>query len=287
MSTKVQSSPSLSLLVLVNAVLFAVRDLLSPFLDVRGLSSLVLGGELAAVRDLLSPIALPVAPNNTAAVVAASAVLAALDAAAAAASRPPRRFYARVALMGHRDLGVSFVEEERLGDARALRITQLCEDPPVTHWTVTGALYDVRELPEPEALEEVARSHAERARERLEAERQAERLRALRAAHDVTVQRRGLSVEVRVSGEDGARRLTDGVARETLRAARFEGGGAWCDGRRVGLVEDYLSSDDATEAAREGSALVEALRSLGFRSVSVLPPLAEASTLHDRDGEDF
>ena len=295
MSTEVQSSPRspvpLTFLLLVNAVLLAVRDLLSSFVDVDRLSSLLLAGEVAAVRLVLAPIATPVAPPSMtpAYKVAALAVLGALDGAQLLGpERPPRRFHGEVALKGHRDLGMCLVEEQRLGGVQVIRCTRLCVDPPEVHWTRADNVYDLREVHEDEALQAAADAAAAREKERREREEQLQRLRDLRAQHDVTVQRRGQFVQVVCSGQYGHLRITDGPSRAALRAAGF-GGRMLHDGGShncLGLVDGYLSRDDAEQAAALGSPLCEALANLGFRSVTVLPASEDDESLRTDGAQD-
>lgn len=296
MTTDVQPSRSpvpLTFLLLVNAVLLAVRDLLSAIVDVDRLSSLVLAGEVAAARAVLAPFAAAAAtPPPAAYKAAASSVLAVIDAAVMLGpERPARRFHAAVALKGHRDLGFCLVEEQRLAGMQMLRATRLTTDPPEVHWTRSENVYDLREVHEDEALQAAADAAAEREKERREREEQLQRLRDLRAQHDVSVQRRGQFVRVVAAGDRGWLRLTDGPALAALRAAGFDGSRVYVDGQCAGLSEAYLSRDDAEQAAALGSPLCEALAGLGFRSVAALPASEDdaddAQAAGESGAEDF
>ena len=279
MSTEVQSSPRsipVAFLLLVNAVLLAVRDLLSSFVDVDRLSSLLLAGEVAAVRLVLAPIAKPVEPPSMSPAykVAALAVLGALDGAQLLGpERPPRRFHGEVALKGHRDLGVCLVEEQRLGGVQVIRCTRLCVDPPEVHWTRADNVYDLREVHEDEALAAAAKAYAERERERAEQEADAARQRERRGKATVDVQRRGQHVHItaRVNGFPEPGLLVDGPVAAALREASVDCRRRYDDGRCLGYVADFLSADDAEQAATLGSPLCEALASAGFLSVMVIP----------------
>lgn len=279
MTTDVQPSRSpvpLTFLLLVNAVLLAVRDLLSSFVDVDRLSSLLLAGEVAAVRLVLAPIATPVAPPSMtpAYKVAALAVLGALDGAQLLGpERPPRRFHGEVALKGHRDLGMCLVEEQRLGGVQVLRCTRLCVDPPEVHWTRADNVYDLREVHEDEALAAAAKAYAERERERAEREEDAARQRERRGKATVDVQRRGQFVHItaRVNGYPEPGLLVDGPVANALLAASVDVRRRYDNGRCLGYVADFLWADDAEQAATLGSPLCEALGGLGFRTVVVLP----------------
>ena len=299
MSTEVQSSPRspvpLTFLLLVNAVLLAVRDLLSSFVDVDRLSSLLLAGEVAAVRLVLAPIATPVAPPSMtpAYKVAALAVLGALDGAQLLGpERPPRRFHGQVALKGHRDLGMCLVEEQRLGGVQVIRCTRLCVDPPEVHWTRADNVYDLREVHEDEALAAAARAAAKRELERREQEDDAARQRERRGKATVDVQRRGQFVHVtaRVNGYPEPGLLVDGPVARALRDASVDVRRRYDNGRCLGYVAAFLSADDAEQAATLGSPLCEALASAGFLSVMVVPPgdpEGDESEGDDSDAEAF
>lgn len=293
MSTEVQSSPRsipLTFLLLVNAVLLAVRDLLSSFVDVDRLSSLLLAGEVAAVRLVLAPIATPVAPPSMtpAYKVAALAVLGALDGAQLLGpERPPRRFHGEVALKGHRDLGMCLVEEQRLGGVQVIRCTRLCVDPPEVHWTRADNVYDLREVHEDEALAAAAKAYEERERERAEQEADAARQRERRGKATVDVQRRGQHVHItaRVNGFPEPGLLVDGPVAAALREASVDVRRRYDNGRCLGFTAGFLSADDAEQAAALGSPLCEALASAGFLSVTVLPSAPPSDD--DSDEEAF
>lgn len=298
MTTDVQPSRSpvpLTFLLLVNAVLLAVRDLLSSFVDVDRLSSLLLAGEVAAVRLVLAPIATPVAPpsRTPAYKVAALAVLGALDGAQLLGpERPPRRFHGEVALKGHRDLGMCLVEEQRLGGVQVLRCTRLCVDPPEVHWTRADNVYDLREVHEDEALAAAAKAYAERERERAEREEAAARQRERRGKATVDVQRRGQFVHItaRVNGYPEPGLLVDGPVANALFVASVDVRRRYDNGRCLGYVAAFLSADDAEQAATLGSPLCEALASAGFLSVMVVPPgdpEGDESEGDDSDAEAF
>lgn len=115
--------------------------------------------------------------------------------------------------------------------------------------------------------------------------REVARYRALREECDVTVQRRGQFVCVRATLGDAPKptRLTDGGGHEAMRKAGFDSAPLYDGAPWVGQRAGYLSRDDAEQAARDGSPLVEALRGLGFASVTVLPPV----DANDEDARDF
>jgi len=281
MSTDVQLSPRsvslpLTFLLLVNAVLMAVRDLLSSFIDVDRLSSLLLAGEVAAVRLVLEPIAKPVSPPSMAPAykAAAMAVLGALDGAQLLGpERPPRRFHGEVALKGHRDLGVCLIEEQRLGGVQVIRCTRLCVDPPEVHWTRSDSLYDLRELHEDDALKAAAEAAAKREQKRAAIEADAARQRERRGKATVDLQRRGQFVHVtaRVNGYPEPGLLVDGPVARALRDASVDVRRRYDNGRWLGSTAGFLSADDAEQAATLGSPLCEALTSAGFLSIMVLP----------------
>jgi hypothetical protein len=86
--------------------------------------------------------------------------------------RPVRRpaFFAELALMGHRELGLCRVEESSLCGREMLRVTALEGDE--VHWIAPGSIYDLREVSEAEAERRLAGITAEREREmRVQAER--------------------------------------------------------------------------------------------------------------------
>lgn len=284
----------LTLLVVLAAVFNAVRPALESAATTtfcQRVAELLLAGELAAARLLLADYASPPpGPEYRGAPLAyqlaARAVLAGLDAVATlGAETPPRTFHARVALNGHNDLGVCFVEEARLAGAEALRCTQLCAATPVVHWVRTSSLYQLTEVTEDEARDVVDAWRREREAERREVEAQLARLRAIRATCDVTVQRRGQFVCLRAT--DGnvprANRLTHCPAQQAFREVGFDGSGLYDEGTWVGQRAGYLSRDDAEHAATLGSPLCDALAALGFRTVTVLP----AVDANDDDAEDF
>lgn len=276
MSTEAQSSPPvvpLTFLVLVNAALMAVRDFLSAIVDVDRLSSLVLAGEVAAARAVLAPFA-AATPPPAAYKAAAASVLAVIDAAVLLGpERPARRFHGELALKGHRDLGMCLVEEQRLGGVQVIRCTRLCVDPPEVHWTRADNVYDLREVHEDEALAAAAKAFAERERERAEREEDAARQRERRGKATVDVQRRGQHVHItaRVNGFPEPGLLVDGPVAAALREASVDCRRRYDDGRCLGYVADFLSADDAEQAATLGSPLCEALASAGFLSVMVIP----------------
>lgn len=294
MSTEVQSSPRpvalpLTFLLLVNAVLLAVRGFLSAVVDVDRLSSLLLAGEVAAVRAILTPFAATANVGALAAYKAAAvAVLGALDGAQLLGpERPPRRFHGEVALKGHRDLGMCLVEEQRLGGVQVLRCTRLCVAPPEVHWTRADNVYDLREVHEDEALAAAAKAYAERERERAEREEDAARQRERRGKATVDVQRRGQFVHVtaRVNGYPEPGLLVDGPVARALRDASVDVRRRYDNGRCLGYVAAFLWADDAEQAATLGSPLCEALASAGFLSVTVLPSAPPSDD--DSDAEAF
>ena len=297
MSAEAQSSPPvvpLTFLVLVNAALMAVRDVLSAIVDVDRLSYLVLAGEVSAVRAILSPFASAAAtPPPAAYKAAAASVLAVLDAAVELGpERPARRFHGELALKGHRDLGMCLVEEQRLGGVQVIRCTRLCVDPPEVHWTRADNVYDLREVHEDEALAAAARAAAKRELERREQEDDAARQRERRGKATVDVQRRGQFVHVtaRVNGYPEPGLLVDGPVARALRDASVDVRRRYDNGRCLGYVAAFLSADDAEQAATLGSPLCEALASAGFLSVMVVPPgdpEGDESEGDDSDAEAF
>lgn len=88
-----------------------------------------------------------------------------------------RTFYARVALMGHRDLGICEVREEQLAGKGLLRCTRLETETPEVHWTTSPSVYDLEEL-----SAEEAQAEGEKSRARVKARREQEEALAARRA---------------------------------------------------------------------------------------------------------
>lgn len=284
--------PPLTLLLLVAATFAAVRPIFERATSVelaRVLVDLLLAGEFATARSLLVAHAGGRAPRDAYAAAsdngalllpheaAALAVVGALDAVTRlGAEVAPRRFHARVALNGHNDLGVCLVEEARLAGADALRCTQLCASPPVVHWVRAASVYQITEVTDDEARDVVDAWQREREAERRQMEARIVRARTIRQELVASVQRKGQFVYV-VAGSEGVpkyRALTDAAALAALRGAGFDGEVFCREHRAEGLRAGYLSADDAEQSARDGSPLVEALRALGFREVTVVGPSA-------------
>ncbi len=275
----------LTLLVVLAAVFNAVRPALESAATTtfcQRVAELLLAGELAAARLLLADYAAPPpGPEYRGAPLAyqlaARAVLAGLDAVATLGPEtPPRTFHARVALLGHTDLGLCLVEEARLAGAEALRCTQLCASPHVVHWVRAQSLYQLTEVSAEEAVAVVHawhREHEEEERQRAEA---IARQRARRGECNVTVQRRGQFVYVvatHTSGKLEPGALLDVPVQDAMQAAGFDGQRHYDGGRWLGSFDGYLSRDDAEQAATLGSPLCEALAgpAAGFLTVTVLP----------------
>lgn len=82
---------------------------------------------------------------------------------------PPRRtFFARVSLMGHRDLGLCRVEESSLGGQEVLRATTLTEETERVHWIRASSIWCATEVPEADALAQAEEAREERARQAAE-----------------------------------------------------------------------------------------------------------------------
>lgn len=79
--------------------------------------------------------------------------------------------------------------------------------------------------------------------------------------------------------------LVDGPVAAALREASVDYRRRYVDCRCPGVVADFLSADDAEQAATLGSPLCEALASAGFLSVTVLP--AAPPSDDDSDAEAF
>lgn len=186
--------PPLALLLVLHAVLTAVRPALERLSGagvIARIDDLIARGELGAVRSLLADYLPPVASADvppTAYGAAAAALRAVLDVAGTLGAAP-RKFHARVSLVGHCDLGVCYVEEERLAGADVLRCVQLCTEEPVVRWVRAQSIYNITELSEKQAAAEAREAEANRrqarardARRRLEREEQMARVRAARAA---------------------------------------------------------------------------------------------------------
>ena len=127
---------------------------------------------------------------------------------AVAASTAPRSFYARVSLMGHHDLGVCHVREERLSGAETLLVSQLCEEPRKARWVNPRVVFDLEELSEGDAMAIAAEAQRERDAERASRERRrlheqaaAEERRTLRSQCRATVQAVGEGAGGRVRVE--------------------------------------------------------------------------------------
>ena len=127
---------------------------------------------------------------------------------AVAASTAPRSFYARVSLMGHHDLGVCHVREERLSGAETLLVSQLCEEPRKARWVNPRVVFDLEELSEGDAMAIAAEAQRERDAERAVRERRLQHERAaqeerrtLRSQRRATVQAVGEGHGARVRVE--------------------------------------------------------------------------------------
>lgn len=176
-------------------------------------------------------------------------------------SPPSRTFYARVSLMGHRDLGLCRVTEAMLAGVPMLR----CETPAGVEWVNPTALYSAREVPDDEALAEIAAAVAEKERKRvLAAEREAA-LRAERAeiTVDVITDTKNNLSGLRAS-RSGYLRPYDGVDA----ALAAEGFPMWsgfsdADGNPVGIVVEGVGHEDA---------LCRVVESLGFKTGCIRTP---------------
>lgn len=181
-----------------------------------------------------------------------------------AAPTAPRTFHARVALMGHRDLGLCRVTEAALAGAPMLRV----EVDGAVEWVNPAAIYSAREVPDAEALAEIARVAAEQERHaRIVAESRARR-NAERAevtadvvidrAHDLTALRASLPGLLRRHDFD----LTAALEAEGITScSEFSN----TEGRPVGIVVEGDHSD----------ALNRVAASLGFTPGVTRPPLTD------------
>lgn len=198
--------PSLALLVLLSAVFAAVRPVFERLAGAgvcARVDELLARGELAPVRSLLADYAAPGPASDAppaAYQVAARALVAALDVTAtlgAVAAREQRSFYARVSLLGHQDLGVCHVREDRLAGVEMLLVAQVTEEPVRDHWIRPQSCYQLTEISAEEALRAVHEAVARRERMRLAAARE-ERGRCV-----ATVRVVGVDVEVSVEPKPG------------------------------------------------------------------------------------
>lgn len=188
---------------------------------------------------------------------------------------PPRRtFYARVALMGHRDLGLCRVEESDLGGQEVLRATTLTEEPERVHWIRASSIWCATEIPEADALaqvqearEERTRRAAEKARREQDRAEEVAKARALRVGAYLlisTTAEGGLELRALRNGPEGpvgvpgALRDHQPDVREALRAAKA----------------DFYASDHFYEggavigfclhAGHRAGAIAQAFEALGF-----------------------
>jgi len=205
---------------------------------------------------------------------------------------PPRRvFFAHVALMGHRDLGLCRVEEVTLGGQEALRATTLTEETERVHWTRTASIWCAEEVSEADAL-----AQAQKARERRE-HRAAEQAKREREHAAEVAEARALRVGAYLlvsTTDDGnveLRALRDGAngpevvpgalkhrqfdVSEALRAAKadfYHPGPVYADGHCIGF---------SLHAAHRAGAIAEAFKTLGFDRVERTGPV------DDSDGEEM
>lgn len=183
---------------------------------------------------------------------------------AAATASPSRSFHARVVLVLHRDLGLCRVTEAPLAGVTMLR----CERDGAVEWVHPAAVHSVKEVPDTEALVEIAKAAAEEARFRQvaaesRARRNAERA---KATADVVVDREHDLTALRASRPDLLRRHDPDLA-AALNAEGIE----FCsefsnsDDRFIGIV---IQGDHSDALARVSDAL-------GFVSGSIRPPLTD------------
>lgn len=193
-----------------------------------------------------------------------------------------RTFYARVALMGHRDLGICEVREEQLAGKGLLRCTRLETETPEVHWTTSPSVYDLEELSAEEAQAEGeksrARVKARREQEEALAARRAER--EAREAEALRARRTTVSARIRATSDGllatpSARNVLFSEDEIHLALGPSLPTNVWQEGSGVllpGLAEGDLP------------ALREALLGLGFASVEIAS--APEATPADEDDED-
>ena len=173
-----------------------------------------------------------------------------------------RTFHARIALMGHRSLGLCRVTEAPLAGVTMLR----CEKDGVVEWVNPAAVYSVAEVPDAVAASEIAEA-LRRVQEKLDAEaKRAADLRAARnaATVDVVVDREGSATGV-VASDPYLLRKGEAMLETALIANGFgdlrfftlhnESAG------EIGIV--FCTADDIAER------LVATMFSLGFSIVRV------------------
>lgn len=177
-----------------------------------------------------------------------------------------RAFHARVALMGHRSIGLCHVTEAPLAGVTMLR----CEKDGAVEWVNPAAVYSIAEVPDATAEAEIASAlrHAESAR--VETENRAARLRSEREAAtvDVVVDRESKMVGA-IANKRGLLRANDAALQAALRANGLDGFSL------SPLADDahdpigFLFYTTAVDADAER--LVDAMRDLGFSVVNERP----------------
>ncbi len=172
----------------------------------------------------------------------------------------PRAFHARVALMGHRNLGLCRVTEAPLAGVMLLR----CESPAGVEWVNPTAVYSIGEVPEAEALSEIA---IEATRAKREADREAEAKaarRAERGAYTVDIVLDEATCEVAMLCTAAPR--LPGHFRDVNDALKAHGFSSTASGtisralRDVGLIVPFAGTPQEATAAMQAVA-----RDLGFR----------------------
>lgn len=160
---------------------------------------------------------------------------------AVAASTAQRSFYARVSLMGHHDLGVCHVRDERLSGAETLLVSQLCEEPRKARWVNPRVVFDLEELSEGDAMAIAAEAQRERDAER--ASRKRRRLHEQAAAEE----RRTLRSQCRATVQSVGEGRAGGRVRVELWQPTETGTKRWCgqllDENRTEVRESLRSGE--------------------------------------------
>jgi len=187
-----------------------------------------------------------------------------------------RAFHAKVALMGHKDLGLCRVEETTLAGAELLRCTQLTAEPERVHWIRAASIYDLEEVSEQHARELVEQAREQAAKERAAREERARReveaalkLRAERAGAKVRVFVAGPHVQVHALRVEGLQEvcapslLTYRDLRDALLHAGLDVSDLWDAHAAGGQRAGYTVPD----AAEDVAIVLQAAESLGFAEV--------------------
>lgn len=181
-------------------------------------------------------------------------------------SPKPRAFYARVALMGHRTIGLCRVTEAPLAGVTMLR----CERDGGAEWVNPAAVYSVTEVPDAVAEAEIASALRHAQEVQAEKERRAAELRTERAAATGCVVVHAESKMVgAIASKRGLLRVNDAALQAALRANGL-------DGYSLSPLDDEAHdpigfSFYTTMVDADAERLVDAMRDLGFSAVNVRP----------------